>query len=87
VEPWAITVDAATAVAIIGGGFLAMVRVLRRIDKKFARFQEDWEGSPARPGVPARAGVMERLMVIEVVQSDTNVRIEDLSQQIKGRRR
>ena len=84
---WGIAVDPlvmVTILAIVGGAFWEVVKVVRRIDKRNQRFQEDWEGSMARPGVDARAGVMERLQLIEVHQSDTNTRIEELSQQIKG---
>jgi hypothetical protein len=87
---WSVAVDPLvllTILAIIGGAFWEVAKIVRRIDRRFSRFQEDWEGTPGRPGVPPKAGVMERLSVIEVTQTDTNTRINDLSEQVKGRRR
>jgi hypothetical protein len=86
-EPWVIAVESLTAFGLVGGGVLAGFRLLRRIDKKLSRFQEDWEGTPGRPGVPPRAGVMERLSVIEIVQGDTNHRIDELRAEVRTRRR
>ena len=38
---------------------------LRKLMRRLDNLLEDWNGSPARPGVPRRAGVMERLEKIE----------------------
>lgn len=39
---------------------------LRKLMRRLDNLLEDWNGSPARPGVPRRAGVMERLEKIEM---------------------
>lgn len=44
------------------GGFAAWVN--RRM-RKLNNLLDDWNGTPARPGVPRRPGVMERLEKIE----------------------
>lgn len=87
---WSVALDPLvliTVLVIAGGALWEVIKVVRRIEKKFAHFQEDWEGTAGRPGVAPRAGVMERLAVIEVTQSDTNTRIEELRAEVKGRRR
>lgn len=44
------------------GGFAAWVNSRM---KRLNNLLDDWNGTPARPGVPRRAGVMERLEKIE----------------------
>ena len=78
---WAVAVDpiaAAIAVTVI-------IRYVRRIDKAVGTFKEDWNGTPARPGVPARAGVMERLDVLEIGQRDTRYLVENLDKKVEDR--
>lgn len=50
-----------SAVAVVGGGLGWTLRHFVGITKRVSLFLNDYEGTPARPGVPARAGVMERL--------------------------
>lgn len=40
-------------------------RRVRALAQRVEDFLEDWNGTPARPGVPARAGVMARLERVE----------------------
>jgi hypothetical protein len=55
----------AASIAIAGGGLVALigwgVRNAWRGLHRLARFLDDYEGTPARPGVASRPGVMERL--------------------------
>lgn len=50
-----------STIGILGGFAVWLRKLMRRLDNLL----EDWNGSPARPGVPRRAGVMERLEKIE----------------------
>lgn len=50
-----------STVGILAGFAVWLRKLMRRLDNLL----EDWNGSPARPGVPRRAGVMERLEKIE----------------------
>lgn len=49
---------------------------LRPILKSVMLLLEDWNGTPARPGVARRPGVMERLDGIERQLSETNYHIK-----------
>ncbi|MGA5764466.1 hypothetical protein [Nonomuraea bangladeshensis] len=54
--------------AACGGLFVLVVkpiRILARILGRVDEIADDWNGTPARPGVEARPGVMERLKAIE----------------------
>jgi hypothetical protein len=55
----------AASIAIAGGGLLALlgwgIRNAWKGLHRWARFLDDYEGTPARPGVAARPGVMARL--------------------------
>lgn len=55
----------AAAISAILGLLTLIWRGVRRILQAVEDFTEDWNGTPARPGVPGRAGVMERLDKIE----------------------
>ena len=50
-----------STVGVLAGFGVWLRKLMRRLDNLL----EDWNGSPARPGVPRRAGVMERLEKIE----------------------
>ena len=50
-----------STICVLAGFGVWLRKLMRRLDNLL----EDWNGSPARPGVPRRAGVMERLEKIE----------------------
>jgi hypothetical protein len=52
-------IDAAAVVLL--GGAVALFRMMFKQGKDIRLMREDWQGTPARPGVPAKQGVMERL--------------------------
>lgn len=55
----------AGALLAIGALASALLRPLRRLDRRMSDFQDDWYGRPARPGYPAVPGIPERLAQIE----------------------
>lgn len=63
------TLTDAASIAIASGAFLSGVSWLSvkvwKMLKRLARFLDDYEGTPARPGVEARPGVMERIQGME----------------------
>ena len=71
--------------AIAGGASFGSFRVLRRFERKFGEFQQDWNGTAERPGVPRRAGVMERLELIELSQVDNRAQISEINQRLVRR--
>lgn len=71
--------------AIAGGGVaFEALRRLRKIDRGLSRFQADWFGEDARPGVDRKPGVLERLDLIEVAQVDNRSEIADINTRLKG---
>ncbi|MCX4686754.1 hypothetical protein OG401_20975 [Kitasatospora purpeofusca] len=68
-ETGVLQVDALAAWATALGAVLALLallwRTVRRLHAALEAWSEDWQGTPARPGVAARPGVMERLATIE----------------------
>jgi hypothetical protein len=56
------------AVGAIGGALAILWRLTRSVRQllhRLAEVADDWQGTPARPGVPERLGVMARLDRIE----------------------
>ena len=78
---WAFAIDPLALLLAAG----VIFKIVRKIDRSVAEFKEDWNGTPARPGVPARAGVMERLDVLEVGQRDTRYLVEDLTRKVDAK--
>ncbi|MDN3056169.1 hypothetical protein PH213_16775 [Streptomyces sp. SRF1] len=55
-------------VATVGGALGLLYRAsrgARRLAARLGDLADDWQGTPARPGVSARPGVMQRLDAIE----------------------
>ncbi|MFJ4799214.1 hypothetical protein [Kitasatospora purpeofusca] len=67
-------VDALVAWSIGGTAVATLVtmvwRALRRISGPVEEFLEDWNGSPARPGVAARPSMMQRVGALESAVGD-----------------
>ena len=60
--------DALVVVGLLAGAeefFRRTYKVLAEIRDRGRARDDDWYGTPSRPGVPGRKGVMERLEVIE----------------------
>lgn len=76
-----------TAVGILAGAAYEVIKIAKRFDRKFDEFQSDWNGTEARPGVPGRAGVMERLSLIEVAQTDTRHRLDEVVKTLENKER
>ncbi|MBI0374717.1 hypothetical protein JBE27_00105 [Streptomyces albiflaviniger] len=56
------------AIAAVGGASGLLYRAsrgARRLAERLGDLADDWQGTPARPGVPPRPGVMQRLDAIE----------------------
>lgn len=54
--------------AVIGGALGLLYRAsrgARRLAERLGDLADDWQGTPARPGVQSRPGVMTRLDAIE----------------------
>ncbi|MGN6607955.1 MAG: hypothetical protein ACTHMS_13210 [Jatrophihabitans sp.] len=79
----AILTDAAS-IAIAGGGAAGLVGwIIRKAWLGLARvrrFLDDYEGTPARPGIPERPGVMTRLQSIDHRLANGDLRFEALDE-------
>jgi hypothetical protein len=58
---WVDPLVLASMITTLGGGIWSVRKMVKNVSRELSSFQQDWHGTPPRPGVPGRKGVMERL--------------------------
>lgn len=72
----------ATVALPLAGALAGGARWISRRWRRIARFLDDWNGEPARPGVLERPGVMTRLARTEEWQTRTDGRLDRIEVQV-----